>query len=174
MIAAVGAGRDKGEGTMLKSMKWTMIGAGAAAVLIGGMAGGIAQDKMAEIKARQDFMEAQGKDIGKIAAWGKGKASKDDALKAVDDLLARAPRIHMQFPAGTSAADFPGKTKAKADLWKNLDKVPTIVASVKAEEEKLRGTIEKGDAQAAAKQASALYRGNCNSCHNSYRLSSRS
>lgn len=151
------------------------VAAGAiAAVLLGGLVTGVAQDKLAQVTARQDFMKAQGKDFGTISNWAKGKSDQKAALAAIDDLLKRQPEIIDHFPPGTSAEDFPGKSKAKADLWKNMDKVKESIAKVRTGEENLRATIEKGDAQAAGKEATAVYRNDCNSCHNSFRLSERS
>ncbi|MGH7088038.1 MAG: cytochrome c [Stellaceae bacterium] len=156
------------------STKMGVAAAAVAAVLLTGAAAGVAQDKLAQVTARQDFMKAQGKDFSTISNWSKGKSDQKAALAAVDDLLKRNPEIINHFPPGTSAEDFPGKSKAKADLWKNMDHVKESIAKVRTGEENLRATIEKGDAAAAGKQATAVYRNDCNSCHNSFRLSERS
>jgi cytochrome c556 len=155
-------------------VRWGTVLAGAAALLISGVVAGVAQDKLAEVKARQDFMDAQGDDFRTIQNWGKGTADQQAALAAVDDLLKRQPEIANQFPPGTSADDFPGKSKAKPDLWKNMDKVTGITGELKNVEENLRNTIEKGDAQAAAAQAGGIYRKNCNACHDEYRVPEKS
>jgi cytochrome c556 len=150
------------------------LSAAAAAMLLSGVAAGLAQDKLAIIKQRQDFMSAQGKDLQTIGKWGKGSADQKEAVAAIDDLLQRNAQIPDQFPPGTSADDFPGKSKAKADLWKDPGKVKELVADVKTAEEHLRTTVQSGDAKAAGAEASTVYRTNCNGCHNPYRLSDKS
>jgi len=147
--------------------RWMTAGVGLA-LLVASAA--VAQDKLALVQQRQDFMKSQGGDMGKISAWGKGQGDQKTALAAVDDLLAKRTKIADQFPAGTSDADFPGKSKAKADLWKNPDKVKTTIAGLEPAEQHLRETVQKGDAQAAAQEAGQVYRTNCNACHNDFRL----
>jgi cytochrome c556 len=154
---------------MQKRAKWIILGV-SAALLLGGAAVGVAQDKLALVTQRQDFMKAQGKDIGVIQNWAKGTADQKAALAAVDDLLARRPKIADQFPPGTSATDFPGKTRAKADLWSSPDKVKAYIDDLKPAEEHLRDTVQKGDATAAAKEAGDVFRINCNACHTPFRL----
>ena len=154
---------------MRNRAKWTTLGL-SVALLLTGAAAGVAQDKLALLTQRQDFMKAQGGDIGKIEAWAKGTADQKAALAAVDDLLARRTKIADQFAPGTSATDFPDKSKAKADLWSNPDKVKSLIDALEPAEKHLRETVQAGDAQAAAKEASGVYRTNCNGCHDSYRL----
>jgi cytochrome c556 len=154
---------------MRNRAKWTTAGIGLA-LLLGSAAVGVTQDKLALVTQRQDFMKAQGGDFGKISAWAKGNADQAAALAAVDDLLARRPKIADQFPPGTSATDFPDKSKAKADLWSNKDKVAQYVADLLPAEQHLRATVQSGDAQAAAKEAGQVYRTSCNACHTPFRL----
>lgn len=142
----------------------------AAAVLLGGMVAGLAQDKLAEVTARQDFMKAQGADVKAITEYSKGQGDQQAALKAVDDLIARAPKIDTLFPAGTSASDFPGKSNAKPELWTDWDKVKMIPATVQSEEEKLKAAIQSGDQKAVGEQLGALGKNGCGSCHGTYRV----
>ncbi|HUZ72069.1 MAG TPA: cytochrome c [Stellaceae bacterium] len=135
-----------------------------------GAVGGIAQDKLAAVKARQDFMKGQGADVKAIVGFAKGNGTQPAALKAVDDLLARAPKINDQFPAGTSATDFPGKTHAKPEIWTDWDKVKMISTTVQSEEEKLKAAIQKGDKAAVSAQIGALNKNGCGACHGHYRL----
>ncbi|MEI9890690.1 MAG: hypothetical protein WDN45_08950 [Caulobacteraceae bacterium] len=77
---------------------------GVAAVVVAGIAalatGVVAQDKAAAVKARQDFMKAQGADTKAISDYSKGMGSKDDAAKAIADLQARSGKIAALFVSG--------------------------------------------------------------------------
>lgn len=150
--------------------KWSIVAGVAAMVLVAGGVAGLAQDKLSEIKARQDFMKAQGGDLKTILDFTKGTADQAAAVKAIDDLLARAPKIATLFPAGTSAADFPGKTAAKPAIWTNWDKVKKIPLAVHSEEEKLKTAIAGGDKKAVLGGVAALNKNGCGECHGPYRL----
>ena len=155
---------------MRKSMKWGAIGAGAAAILLSGVVAGVAQDKMGAVTARQDFMKAQGGDVKAISDYAKGQGDKAKATAAIDDLIARNPKILDQFPAGTSATDFPGKTYAKPDIWTDMDKFKMIPAALLTQETKLKEVIATGDAKAVADQLGATGKAGCGACHTTYRL----
>jgi cytochrome c556 len=151
--------------------------AGVGALLAVGTAGVFAQqgDKAAIIKARKDFMEDQQKAFNAISAFGKGtgerQAAIDGANKLVDyskQLEAKLPEL---FPAGTSAADFPGQTNAKPELWQNLDEAKAAPAKLREAELKLVDVVKTGDAQTVGQTATATYRGSCNAlCHDKFRL----
>jgi cytochrome c556 len=155
---------------MRGSVKWGTVSAVAAAVLLGGVVSGLAQDKLAAVTARQDFMKAQGADAKKISDYSKGQGDQKAALAAVDDLIARAPKIDSMFPAGTSASDFPGKSNAKPEIWTDWDKVKMIPDTLKGEEEKLKTAIQSGDQKAVAEQLGATAKNGCGSCHGTYRV----
>ncbi len=152
---------------MRNRAKWITAGVGLA-LLLG--SGAVAQDKLALIGQRQDFMKAQGADVRAITQYSKGQGDQQAALKAVDDLLARAPKIVDQFPPGTSATDFPGKTKAKPELWTDWDKAKMIPATLQGEEVKLKAAIQSGDQKAVADQLGATGKAGCGACHSAYRL----
>jgi cytochrome c556 len=144
-----------------------------AAVAAGLMAiafASVAQDKQAQIKLRQDFMEQQQKDVDAINAYVKGQGDKATALDKANDLIALAPKIVDQFPAGTSAKDFPGKTKAKPELWEEWDKAKLLPAKLRDAEEKLAQAIKTGTPQEVGLELRSVYRNNCTACHGPYRL----
>lgn len=150
------------------------LGAGVAlavAVVLMSSASGIAQeDKLALIKARQDFMEAQQKDVNAINAYAKGTGDKDTALAKANDLIALAPKIMDHFQPGTSAKEFPDKTKAKPELWAEMEKAKQFAAAVKPAEEKLVEVIKTGTPEEVGNEMRTVYRTNCNGCHTPYRL----
>jgi cytochrome c556 len=157
---------------MRKAVRWGTIGASAAAVMLAGIVSGIAQDKLAMVTERQNFMKAQGGDLKAILDYSKGAGEKDTALKAVDDLIARAPKIISHFPPGTSAADFPDKSKAKPEIWTEMDKVKAIPIALAAEEEKVKTAIQKGDQAAVTEAIGGMNKNGCGACHGTYRVKS--
>ena len=154
---------------MRKAVRWGAFGASAAAMLLIGVAAGIAQDKLAQVKERQDFMKAQGADVKAITGYSKGEGDQQAPQKAIDDLLARAPKIVAMFPPGTSAEDFPGKSNAKPEIWKNMDKVKAIPTALQGEEEKVKTAIESGDQKAVAAALGSMGKNGCGACHGTYR-----
>ncbi len=155
---------------MRRMTRWGAVIGLAAAVLVAGTRSGIAQDKLAEIKARQDFMKRQQDDVDAINAYAKGKGDKAVALEKANDLLSLTGKIVDQFPAGTSATDFPGKTKAKPEIWQEMDKFKAIPPRLHTMEVKLVDVINTGTPQQAGDEMRSIYRGGCNSCHGPYRM----
>jgi cytochrome c556 len=155
---------------MRNGLRWGVVGAGAAAVLLAGVVAGIAQDKLALVNDRQTFMKAQGADAKAIGEYAKGSGDQAAALKAIDDLLARNPKILAQFPPGTSATDFPGKSNAKPELWTDMDKVKAIPAVLQGEEEKVKAAIQSGDQKAVAAAFGSMGKNGCGACHSTYRV----
>jgi len=147
-----------------------VMGAAATAMLLTGGIGVMAQDKMAAVTMRQDFMKAQGADVKAITEFSKGQGDKDAALKAVNDLLARAPKIVDQFPTGTSSTDFPDKSAAKPEIWTDWDKVKMIPVALQGEEQKLKTAIESGTPQAVTDALGAMGKNGCGTCHTNYRV----
>ena len=146
---------------------------GAAALAVAGIAalatGGMAQDKAAVVKARQDFMKAQAADTKAISDYSKGMGSKDDAVKAVTDLQARNPKILDQLAPGTSMDDMPGVSYTKAAAFTEKDKLAAIVANLKTMEDKLATTIKTGTPEAVGTEAAGLGPNGCGACHKDYR-----
>jgi cytochrome c556 len=131
--------------------------------------GGMAQDKETQIKERRDAMKRQGEDLKAVQDYVKGEGDQATALAKVNDLLALNPKIVGLFPAGTSMADFPGKTGAKPAIWTEWDKFQKIPAELKVEEEKLAQAIKSGDKQAVGAQLAATGKNGCGACHTPYR-----
>jgi len=146
----------------------------AAVALVVGLAmfatAGLAQDKEAQIKARQDFMEAQQKAVNAINAYAKGQGDKATALEKANELIALAPKIDDHFPPGTSSADFPGKTKAKPEIFAEWDKAKLMPAKLQDMEKKLVEVINTGTPEQVGEEMRSVYRGGCNGCHGPYRL----
>ncbi len=151
--------------------KASIVGAAMAAVIGLGTAIGVAQDKEAIIKERRDTMKRQGDDFKTIADFIKGEGGVDQAtaLAKAQDLLTIAPKIPSLFPAGTSLTDFPGKTGAKPDIWKEPDKFKAVIPVLEGEEHKLVDAIKSGDKAAIGAQLGATGKNGCGACHTPFR-----
>jgi cytochrome c556 len=155
---------------MRRVARHVLVGLMATAIGLGGV--GViaqAQDKEAQIKTRRDTMKRQGEDFKAIADYAKGEGDQAAAQKAIDDLLALNGKIVDLFPAGTSMADFPGKTGAKPEIWQQFDKFKAIPAVLKSEEEKLAEAIKSGDKAAIGAQVANTGKNGCGACHTPYR-----
>jgi cytochrome c556 len=155
---------------MRRGARHVLVGLMATAIGLGGV--GViaqAQDKEAQIKTRRDTMKRQGEDFKAIADYAKGEGDQAAAQKAIDDLLALNGKIADLFPAGTSMADFPGKTGAKPEIWQQFDKFKAIPAVLKSEEEKLAEAIKSGDKAAIGAQVANTGKNGCGACHTPYR-----
>jgi cytochrome c556 len=152
--------------------------AGVAAFVAAGTMNVFAQqgDKLALIKARQDFMDDQQHAVNAINAFAKGTGDRDAAIDGANKLLDFSSKMDAKFfatnfPAGTSSADFPGKTNAKPELWQNIAEVEAAPAKLHAAELKLLDVVKTADAATVGQQMTATYRESCNGlCHDKYRL----
>lgn len=144
----------------------------AMATVIGlGGALGVAQDKEAIIKERRATMKHQGDNFKAISDFLKGEGGVDQAtaLAKAQELLTIAPKIPSLFPAGTSLTDFPGKTGAKPDIWKEPDKFKAVIPVLEGEEHKLVDAIKSGDKAAIGAQLGATGKNGCGACHTPFR-----
>jgi cytochrome c556 len=153
---------------MALTVKWAALAVAVLGVTAVGTVG-LAQDKAALIKDRQDFMKGQAADSKAINDYAKGMGDKAAALKAVDDLIARADKINGWFPAGTSSADFPGKSNAKPVIWTDHDSFAKIPAVLKDYEMKTKVAIETGTPADVGMAAAAEGKNGCGACHSTYR-----
>lgn len=155
---------------MRVSKRWASVAAVATIAVLAGGTVGIAQDKMAQVTSRQEFMKAQGADLKKVVDFSKGEGDQQAAITALNDLLARAPKINDMFPPGTSATDFPGKSNAKPEIWTDWEKVKLISTAVAAEEQKLLDAVKTGDKAKVTEQLPNLGKNGCGACHGTYRV----
>ena len=117
----------------------------------------------------QTFEKARYEADDLIAAYAKGNGDQATAVGKVNDLISRAPKIPDQFVAGTSSTDFPGVSRAKPELWQNMDKVKALAAALLANEQKLLAAVKSGDRQATMDQLVVTFRNGCGACHTDYR-----
>jgi cytochrome c556 len=157
---------------MTKRKQWGVMAAAAAVVMAVGGASTLAQDKMAAVKERQDLMDRQSDDLKAINAYITGKGEQAAAVAKVQDMIVVAGKIGdaRLWPAGTAIADLPAKaTRAKPEIWQQMDKFSAIPAALKAEEEKLLAAVQKGDKDGAKTAFADMNKNGCGTCHGSFR-----
>ncbi len=134
-------------------------------------AGGIAwaQDAATVIKDRQDFMKAQGKDLGAVKAFTEGKGELAAAQAAGADLVTRIPKIPSLFPQKTSLADYPGKSYAKPAVWSEWDKFNAAAQNAETKAKALDAALKSGDKAAITAAYRDLGNNGCDGCHGTFR-----
>lgn len=128
-----------------------------------------AQPTQAEriIKYRQSALYLLGWNIGPISRMVKGEIAFDKeavALRA-DRLAQLAPMIAEGFPAGSESG---APTKAKAEIWKNMDDFRARAAELERVTAKFAATARTGDPGQIAAGLGEV--GSvCKGCHEKYR-----
>ena len=153
---------------MARMNKWGLA-AMAAAFGVAALGTAVAQDKTAFVKDRQAFMKAQAADSKAINDYAKGMASKDDATKAINDLLARNTKLVGLFVAGTSSTDLPGVSNAKAVIWTDHDHFASIAATLHDLEVKQAELIKTGSPADVGAAQGDLGKMGCGGCHGTFR-----
>ena len=145
----------------------------AAAVLVGGVALGAGLAALAQmkpedaIKYRQSAMFLVGQNFGPLAAMAQGKIpyDKDAAIKHAD-IVAFVSKLPLQgFQPGT---DTGGNTKAKPEIWENMDDFKAKLEKMQQETAKLPEVAQSGDFNALKAQVGDTGKA-CKACHDKYR-----
>jgi cytochrome c556 len=148
--------------------QWTKVGMAAFGVALLSSSV-VAEDKIVLVKERQAFMKALGEDNKVISDFGRGKASKDAAAKAIADMEARTAKMSSLFVAGTSSADLPGVSYAKPKIWAERPKFDAIISSLKEAEVAEAANIKAGPTGAISGGLLVMGRNGCGACHVSFR-----
>jgi cytochrome c556 len=130
---------------------------------------GIAQDKAAIVKDRQAYMKNQGADTKTIGDYAKGMADKASAIKAIDDLLARNPKMLALFAPGTSTTDMPGVSYAKPAIWTDKDHFAMTISTLHDLEVKEAALIKTGTPAEVGAGLADLGKNGCGGCHAAFR-----
>jgi cytochrome c556 len=143
----------------------------AVCVLAGmGLAGAaLAQDGEATVTKRQDFMKAQGKDMGAVKAFMDGKSDLAAAQKAGDDLSSRTKQILGLFPPKTGMAEFPGKSYARPAIWAEWDKFVAAQTGAEQRAVALASELKAGDKEKIAAAFGDMGKNGCGGCHTPFR-----
>ena len=139
-----------------------------AAAALAGVAGAASGQQKPEdiIKYRQSALFLMGQHFGPIAAMAQGKLpyDKDAAARnaAVVEYMSKLPWD--RFPAGTDQ----GNTKAKPEIWSNLDDFKSKADKMQSEVGKLAQVAKTGDFNALKAQVGETGKA-CKACHDEYR-----
>ncbi|SOC02310.1 c-type cytochrome [Rhodobacter maris] len=126
-------------------------------------------DGMETVKARQDYFKSLGGSMKAMMGVAKNydaEAAKAEAAK-LETLL--ATDVGPLFAPGTSDADFPGESDAKASIWANMD---DFGAKGKAMHEAGAAVVVAANSGDAAAFGASLQKlgGTCKACHDDYRV----
>jgi cytochrome c556 len=138
---------------------------GAAAALAGG--GALAQQKPEDaIKYRQSALFIMGQHFGPLAGMAQNKIpyDKDAAMRhaALVEFMSKLPWD--RFAPGTDQ----GNTKAKPEIWLNLEDFKAKAEKMQGEVAKLAQVSKAGDFNALKAQVGETGKA-CKACHDEYR-----
>ena len=140
----------------------------ASSVALGASLAALAQMKPEDaIKYRQSAMFLVGQNFGPLAAMAQAKIpyDKDAAIKHAD-IVAFVSRLPLQgFQPGT---DTGGNTKAKPEIWENMDDFKAKLEKMQQETAKLAEVAQSGDFNALKAQVGETGKA-CKACHDKYR-----
>lgn len=116
---------------------------------------------------RQSVFAVLGANFGPIDSMIKGEMPWDDAMFqgfANDLATAASLNIVRGFPPGSEG----GRTRAKPELWNNMDDFKEKAAALKEETQKLALVAQTGNKKAILKQYQKTG-GTCKNCHDEYK-----
>ena len=118
------------------------------------------------IKYRRAAFSAMGWQMGGMAAMVKGEKAFDKAefAKLSSRLAALSEMPWEAFVPGSDKGD----TKAKPELWKEMDKVKAGADKFQAESKKLADLAKGGDEKAIKAQFAEVGK-TCKACHDNYK-----
>ena len=128
-----------------------------------------AQDAMATITKRQDHMKAQGKSLGAVRDFTQDKGDLAAAQAGGAQLVQSIAAIPSLFPQKTSMTEFPGKTRAKPEIWAQWDKFNDATKAASAQAEALNTALKGGDKAAITAAFGAMGKDGCGGCHTPFR-----
>src|SRR5690349_4128269 len=112
---------------------------------LAGIGTGWAQDATTVINQRQDLMKAQGKALGAIRGFTEGKTDLAAAQAAAAELVRTTASIPNLFPQGTSNTEFPGKTRAKPEIWAQWNQFIADQKLANSQADELNRAVQSGD-----------------------------
>ncbi len=126
-------------------------------------------DAMATVEARQAYFKALGGSMKAFAGFAKSfdaEAAKAEVVKFEATLATDTAPL---FAPGTSDADFPGKSRAKANIWESMDDFGAKGKAMHEAGAELIVAANAGD-EAAFGAAVGKLGGTCKACHDTYRV----
>lgn len=149
-------------------MKKSVTAVALLAIAIGAGASAWAQMKPEDaIKYRQSAMFLVGQNFGPLGAMAQGKIpyDKDAAIKHAE-IVAFVSKLPLRgFQPGT---DMGGDTKAKPEIWENMDDFKAKLEKMQQDAAKLAEVAQSGDFNALKAQVGETGKA-CKACHDKYR-----
>jgi len=96
----------------------------------------------------------------------KGAGNPGAAIGPAKIVVRNSGMLKSRFAYGSGG----GASRAKSEIWQNLDDVKGRLGNVQSAAAKLLKIAESGGAMGAVKAALDELRGNCNGCHSIYRM----
>ncbi len=151
-------------------MKSGMLALLVAAVAVSAMPGpASAQSAERAIEARKGLMKSNSRNMKIIAGFvKKGQGTAASVAMSGRDIASNLAAFPNNFPTGTSQGSNAGKTRAKADIWRNWSKFVGGAANATRLALDLSAAAESGDKAAIGKAMGALGKG-CGGCHKAFR-----
>jgi cytochrome c556 len=152
------------------------------AVAAGGFGTAMAQDALQVIEKRQDAMKAQVRSLAAVRNFVEDKGDLPTAQAAGAQLVQSLQTIPSLFPQKTSSAEYPGKTRAKPDIWVHWDKFTAADNAARTQAQALDAALRGGDKAAITAALGNLARdipgatpnpGGCGGCHAAFREPAR-
>lgn len=119
------------------------------------------------IKYRQAGMTLQGTHLGRIGAMVNGKVPFD-AKAVAENAAVLAFVAKLPFAGFVEGTDKGGNTKAKPEVWSEMDKFRAGSTKMQDEAAKLDAAAKTGD-MGQIKAAFGATAQSCKACHDSYR-----
>lgn len=118
------------------------------------------------IKYRKAAFVLLGYNFGSLSAMAQEKVpyNKDAAIKHADAAAAVSRMPYDHFGPGTDKGD----TKAKPEIWANMDKFKDLAAKMQEQTTKLASVAKSGDLAALKAQVGETGKA-CKACHDDYR-----
>lgn len=119
------------------------------------------------VSYRQSLYALLGANFGPMSAMIKGEMPWDDAaFKGFADDLEKVSTLN--FERGFPDASQPGQTRAKPEIWENMDDFLAKLDDLRREAAKLAEVAGTGDQKAIMEQFKVTG-GTCKACHDEYK-----
>ena len=136
-------------------------------LLGGSLASAHFNDKEPNQSYRQSYFTLVAMNFGPLAAMAKGDMPFDAKMAEgfASDL---ADVTELNLMRGFAPGSDKGTTRAKPEIWSNLDDFKSKLEDMRREADKLEDIAEEGDPKAIAMQTGAVGK-TCKACHDEYK-----
>jgi cytochrome c556 len=137
--------------------------------VFGAVGASAAIDVGAILKQRQDTMKQQGKDMGAVSNFLKGKGDLAAAQTAATGLTQTTVKIPDLFPPGTDKPSPDGDYGPKAAIWTDWNKFLDAQKAAASKADALLAAVKTGDKAKIQAAFADLGKNGCGNCHTNFR-----